>query len=225
MTQSRAPGNATPPARVVQLRCFLNFKRKPAGFVLLEGSFREEKADSVHFRFETAEFTRKTKTFGDMDSIYVRVTAGEEVLETKRSKDTSENKPCWKDEHLTFTCPKSLEKIRIEVMNENDLVGYADIIKHKLLEDDEESQWKEELIFKDKVCGTIWFNTRGNKANVVFKELKGDYKKNQPAPEKKEEEKKEEKKEEEKKEQEKKEEKKEEEKKEEEKKVEEQNNS
>ena len=48
-----------------------------------------------------------------MDNIFVRVTAGEEVLETKKSKDTSDEKPTWKDEHLTFTCPKSLDKVKV----------------------------------------------------------------------------------------------------------------
>lgn len=74
-------------------------------------------------RFETGEFQRSTKTFGDMDSLFVRVTAGEEVLETKRSKDTKTEKPCWKDEHMTFTCPKSLDKVKVEVFNDKALVG------------------------------------------------------------------------------------------------------
>lgn len=40
---------------------------------------------------------------------YIRVTAGEEVLETKKSKDTKTDKPVWHDEHLSFTCPKSVK--------------------------------------------------------------------------------------------------------------------
>lgn len=31
-------------------------------------------------RFETGEFTRSTKSFGSMDSLFVRATAGEEVF-------------------------------------------------------------------------------------------------------------------------------------------------
>jgi hypothetical protein len=54
---------------------------------------------------------------------YVRVTAGEEILETQKSKDTVTDKPVWKDEHLSFTCPLSLEKITIEVMDENNIIG------------------------------------------------------------------------------------------------------
>ena len=38
LQQSRAPA---PPTKPVQMRCFINFKRKPAGFVTFEGSFRE----------------------------------------------------------------------------------------------------------------------------------------------------------------------------------------
>jgi hypothetical protein len=159
------------------LRCFLNFDRKQAGFVVLEASFREEKTDIVHFRFETAEFQRKTKTFGDMDNCYVRVTAGEEVLESKKSRDTATDKPVWKDEHLTFTCPKSLEKIQIDVMNDNDIIGSTEVLKEKLILDDNESEFKQEIIFDGKVAGTVWFNTKAKGTNVVFKELNGDYKK------------------------------------------------
>lgn len=48
-----------------------------------------------------------------MENCYVRVTAGEQVLQTQKSKDTKTDQPVWKDEHLTFTCPKSLDKIQI----------------------------------------------------------------------------------------------------------------
>ena len=57
------------------LRCFLTFDRKQAGFVVLEASFREESTHIINFRFETAEFQRSTRTFGDMEC-YVRVSAG-----------------------------------------------------------------------------------------------------------------------------------------------------
>ena len=38
LQQSKGPNAA--PSLKVQLRCFINYKRKPAGFVLFEGSFR-----------------------------------------------------------------------------------------------------------------------------------------------------------------------------------------
>lgn len=69
-----------PTVQRATLRCFLNYKRKQAGFVMLEATFKEEKTDILHLRFETASLQRSTKTFGDMDNCYVRVTAGEEVL-------------------------------------------------------------------------------------------------------------------------------------------------
>lgn len=56
-------------------------------------------------------------------------------METKRSKDTKTEQPVWKDEHLTFACPKSLEKITIEVLNENDLIGSYELIKARALLD------------------------------------------------------------------------------------------
>lgn len=60
----------------ISLRCFLNYDRKQAGFIMLTASFREEPVDVINFRFETAEFKRSTRTFGDMNCS-VRVTAGE----------------------------------------------------------------------------------------------------------------------------------------------------
>lgn len=85
MNSSKAPQAP----QKTNLRCFLNFERKQAGFVLFQASFKEEKTDIVHFRFETAELQRSTKTFGDMDKLYVKVTGGEEILQTQKSKDTS----------------------------------------------------------------------------------------------------------------------------------------
>ena len=63
-------------------------------------------------RFETSEFMRKTRTFGDMN-VSVRVTIGQEVLSTKKCKDTKTDMPVWKDEHLSFVCPESVEDILI----------------------------------------------------------------------------------------------------------------
>ena len=64
------------------------------------------------FRFETSELLRKTRTFGDMN-VSVRVTVGEQVLSTQKSKDTKTDMPVWKDEHLSFVCPESVEEILI----------------------------------------------------------------------------------------------------------------
>ena len=40
LQQSKGP-NAPVSISKLQLRCFINYKRKPAGFVLFEGSFKE----------------------------------------------------------------------------------------------------------------------------------------------------------------------------------------
>lgn len=117
---------------------------------------------------------------------YVRVTAGEEILETQKSKDTVTDKPVWKDEHLSFTCPLSLEKITIEVMDENNIIGQLVMDKKDLLLDDSENQFAREIIYEGKVAGKLWFNTKKN-ANPLFKELNRDYKKKLPVAEKKEE--------------------------------------
>ena len=118
-----------------------------------------------------------------MDKIFVRVTAGEEVLETSKSKDSKTDQPVWKDDHLSFTCPKSLKKIKIEVINENEVVGTHECDKRLFIVPDEESEWKEELMFEGKEIGEIKFNSRCNSPNIVFKEVTGDYKKKLPGAE------------------------------------------
>jgi hypothetical protein len=74
---------------------------------MLSASFREEKVDILNLRFETAEFKRSTRTFGEMNCS-VRVSIGEEILSTKQVLDTKTLKPVWKDEFLTFSCPASV---------------------------------------------------------------------------------------------------------------------
>ena len=49
--QPSGQANTPPPVQKTQLRCFLNFDRKQAGFVLFEATFKEEKTDFVNFRF------------------------------------------------------------------------------------------------------------------------------------------------------------------------------
>lgn len=69
------------PSKLTKLdfRSFINFDNKPAGFINVQGEFIAEETETFHIRFETAEFKRKTRSFGDMNCS-VRVTAGEEVL-------------------------------------------------------------------------------------------------------------------------------------------------
>lgn len=86
---------------------------------------------------------------------------------------------------MSFTCPKSLDKVKIEVFNEKALVGEMDFIKLKMLEEPgEESEWKEELMFEGKACGFLCFNSRCGKP-VPFKELTTVYLKIDPEVERK----------------------------------------
>lgn len=71
-------------------------------------------------------------------------------------------------------------------MDENKLIGELEIDKRDLLQDESENEFAKEIVFEGKVAGKLWFNTKKN-ANPLFKELKGDYKKKKPEPEKKEE--------------------------------------
>lgn len=161
------------------LRCFLNYDRKQAGFITLAATFREEPVDVLNFRFETADLRRSTRTFGDMECA-VRVVAGEEVLETKKSPDSKTAQPVWKDEHLTFICPQSITSITIEVVDEDDVVGSLALDKQDLLVDrTREQDFARDLLHKNEVVGKIRFNTLLNH-NPIFKELSGGYRKKTP---------------------------------------------
>jgi hypothetical protein len=50
----------------------------------------------LNFRFETASIRRKTSTLSNMNC-YVKTTIGEEILTTKKQKDTKEMPPVWAD--------------------------------------------------------------------------------------------------------------------------------
>lgn len=54
---------------------------------------------------------------------YVKVTIGEEVLKTKKKRDTKEMPPVWIDDILTFNVPKVIKNCVIEVYDEKNLVG------------------------------------------------------------------------------------------------------
>lgn len=182
--QVKAPESA--PGQTVQkepqsipLRCFLNYDRKQAGFIMLSATFKEEKVDILNLRFETAQFKRSTRTFGDMHCS-VRVTVGEEVLQTKKMQDTKLTQPIWKDEHLTFSCPASVQSILIEVMDEEDVIGSLTMPKEDFLVDkSKEQDFAREIGHKFEQAGKLRFNSIIG-ANPVFKELNGQYKKKTP---------------------------------------------
>lgn len=56
--------------------------------------------------------------------------------------------------------------------------------KEVFLQDETENEFAKDITHKFAVAGKLWFNTKKN-ANPLFKELKGDYKKKLPEPEKK----------------------------------------
>lgn len=71
------------------------------GFINVVAEFTEEAARTLSFRFQMASIRRKTSSFGSMNC-WVQVVIGEEVIGTKKCKDTKETPPTWFDEFLTF---------------------------------------------------------------------------------------------------------------------------
>ncbi len=75
-------------------RCMLNFQYREAGFVNICAKFEEEPTELISFRFEQAVIRRKTSTFGDMNC-WVQLTVGEEVMKTRKHRDTRSTPPNW----------------------------------------------------------------------------------------------------------------------------------
>lgn len=81
-------------------------KEKKFGHVLLQARFEELGSNELTFRFESATIRRK---HGDR-KVSVRVTVGEEVLQTEYREDLLEAPPIWKDQMLNFKVPEGLNK-------------------------------------------------------------------------------------------------------------------
>ena len=69
-----------------------------------------------------ASIRRKTSTFGSMNC-WVEVIIGEEILVTKKAKDTKETPPTWFNEILTFNVSDSIEDCKITVYDDKEIVG------------------------------------------------------------------------------------------------------
>ncbi len=54
---------------------------------------------------------------------FVQVTIGEEILKTKKKKDTVEMPPVWIDDILTINVPKTVKNCLIEVFDDSEIVG------------------------------------------------------------------------------------------------------
>jgi hypothetical protein len=89
----------------------------------------------------------------------VRVTIGEEVLKTRKKKDTLEMPPVWTDEIVTINVPKIIKNCLIEVLDDGELVGECVLKVEDLLKETKEKHYDEDILFKDSIAGTLRFQT------------------------------------------------------------------
>lgn len=90
-------------------------------------------------------------------------------METQRSKDTKTTQPVWKNEHLSFMCPTSVETVLIEVMDEDEVVGSIMTSKLDFLVDpSKEHEFDRPFNHKNSPAGKLKFNTLLNH-NPIFK--------------------------------------------------------
>ena len=77
-----------------EFKCFITYKQKDAGFINLGVEFIEEPSRTVSFRFQTASIKRITSHITSMHC-WVEVKMGEEILSTKKSKNTDKSPSTW----------------------------------------------------------------------------------------------------------------------------------
>jgi hypothetical protein len=124
-------------------------KERKFGHVLLQVRFEELPSTGLTFRFEGATIRRK---HGDR-KVSVRVTIGEEVLQTDFKEDLLEAPPAWKEQMLSFKVPEGLAKGLLELVNaKGEEIGSGSIDLNNMLQSkpSDEVIVAEELFFKDE---------------------------------------------------------------------------
>lgn len=88
-------------------------KDKKFGYSTLQATFDELPNTEITFRFESATIRRK---IGD-NQVSVKLTIGEEELQTKYQEETPERPPIWKDQMLNFKVPQGVTKGLLEMID------------------------------------------------------------------------------------------------------------
>lgn len=95
-------------------KCYIVYNQKPAGYVNLHFSFQEEFIGVLFIHILNASIRRKTTTLSNM-VCQARISIGEEILTTEKSKDTKNEAPHWAQ---VFHVPiiRSIETGVIEIL-------------------------------------------------------------------------------------------------------------
>jgi Ca2+-dependent lipid-binding protein len=120
----------------ISQKCYIVHNGKSAGYVNLQFSFREELLGILFIHILNASIRRKTSTISDMQC-RARLTIGEEITATEKSRDTKNEAPHWNE---VFRIPiiRSNETGIIEIIdigvNSETLVGDCEINVQELVE-------------------------------------------------------------------------------------------
>lgn len=100
---------------------------------------------------------------------WVRLTVGEEVMETQKAKDTPECPPIWSDEIFMIEVPKCIPNVVIEAYDEKKLIGKGEYPVSTFYELAEQKLFKEIIKGEDKSgSGIIEFSViRGQNAQFA----------------------------------------------------------
>lgn len=143
----------------IQQKCYLTYKRQPAGYVNLKLSFQEEFLGVLVLRIMSASIRRKTSSISDMKCV-ARVTLGEAVEQTEISKDTKESPPHW-NEVFKISVVASSMSAKLEVLDKGiggeTLVGDAELDINELVKQPIGEENNPEIHYKDAIAGNVKF--------------------------------------------------------------------
>jgi hypothetical protein len=89
----------------------LNNECSEIGFINIFVDFVEEKVESVCFRFETVDITKKPNSEETLNC-WVKTTIGEEVMETPKCQVTPKNPAAWGDQCYQFEIPPCVKRAK-----------------------------------------------------------------------------------------------------------------
>jgi hypothetical protein len=133
-----------------EFRCILaTNKDKKFGYTTLQATFEELPSNEITFRFESATIRRK---IGD-NKVSIKLTIGEEELQTSYQEETPEKPPIWKDQMLNFKVPEGVTKGLLELIDgKGKEIGSSILDINKILESQrgDEVFVAEEVFFKEE---------------------------------------------------------------------------
>ena len=146
----------------VTQKCYIVHEKKPAGYVNIHLSFKEDLIGVLFIHILNASIRRKTTVLSSM-VCQARVTIGEEIAVTEKSKESKDEAPHWRDMfHIPVT--RSIETGVIEIIevgtkNSETMVGDCEIGIKEFIESAGEQYHESYIWYKEVEAGSVKFIT------------------------------------------------------------------